>query len=48
MRIPLRNLYSVAGGRITRIVPHLDPALMDDIRRVLGLGGFDTDAEYET
>ena len=48
VRIPLRNLYSVADGRVTRIVPHLEPGLMDEIRRVLGLGGFDTDAEYET
>ena len=48
VRIRLRNLYSVADGRITRIVPYLDGDAMDEIRHVLGAGGFDTDAEYDS
>ena len=46
VRIPLRNLYSVSDGKIDRIEPRLTRDLMEEIRHVLGQGGFDTDAEY--
>ena len=46
VRIPLRNLYSVFDGQIYRIEPYLTRELMEEIRSVLGQGGFDTDTEY--
>ena len=48
VRIPLRNHYTVEGGRVVSIVPYLDPDLMELIRDLLSAGGFDPDAEYES